>query len=204
MKKYIFAILPALAGLLSGCIVLSVYPYYTDKDLVFEPLLSGEWHDPSKPKETWLFAREGEDAWRIRFGDGEKTYPMTGHLFKLRGQLFLDLFPEEGAECPVMPPPIPSHLLLRVSVDSTTLRMTPLDFTWLRDLLEKKPNALRHHLAPRKTDSDERFFVLTADTRELQAFVIKHLKTEAAWGEVIELKRGPASAAGESGKHKSE
>jgi hypothetical protein len=129
---------------------------------------------------------------------------MTGHLFKLRGQLFLDLFPEDGAECPVLPPPIPSHLLLRVSVDSTKLRMTPLDFTWLRDLLEQKPKALRHHLAPRKKDSDERFFVLTADTRELQAFVIKHLKTEAAWGEVIELKRGPAPAAGESGQHKPE
>ena len=36
--------------------------------------------------------------------------------------------------------------------------------------------------------------VLTADTAELQQFILKHLKTEDAWKDGFELKRDAAAA----------
>ena len=37
---------------LAGCVVTSIYPYYTDKDLVSDPALVGEWVEASKTNET--------------------------------------------------------------------------------------------------------------------------------------------------------
>ena len=44
----------ALIGLLSlvGCVVTSIYPYYTAKDVVFEPKLVGRWMETEKSSKT--------------------------------------------------------------------------------------------------------------------------------------------------------
>jgi hypothetical protein len=42
MKRIIFRCLIPVAALLAGCVVTSVYPFYTQKDLVFEPALVGD------------------------------------------------------------------------------------------------------------------------------------------------------------------
>jgi hypothetical protein len=68
--------------------------------------------------------------------------------------------------------------------------MVGLDYDWLEKLLEKNPKAIRHHIIE---DHGDGRLVLTADTAELQRFVVKHLKTEGAWGEPA-LKLQPAAA----------
>ena len=85
------------------------------------------------------------------------------------------------------PPPIPSHLLLRVSQLSPTVRMAPLNNDWLKALLEKEPKAIGHIMVADKPD-DVRV-ALTADTAELQQFLLKHLDTEQAWKDPFDLKR---------------
>jgi hypothetical protein len=201
MKKLTRVLSAILALMLPGCMVLSVYPFYSTKDVIFEPALAGDWRDAKKGAESWKFER-GEAVYRVTFSDGDKAHPMSGHLFKLRGQLFLDLITEGESECEVTPPPIASHLLLRVTLGGNALNMVPLDYGWLAELLEKKPKAQRHHVMPTNKATDERFFVLTADTRELQAFVIKHLKTDQAWGQAIQLSRGAAPTQNENASGK--
>ena len=67
--------------------------------------------------------------------------------------------------------------------------------TGFQELLAKEPKAIRHCILPDEKPEDGRI-VLTADTAELQRFVIKHLKTEKAWGEVVELQQeAPAAKA---------
>jgi hypothetical protein len=180
--------LTGLALALTGCVVTSVYPFYFEKDVAFEPGLLGDWTKGQAAKERWKFERDGETAYRLTYTEGDKSSVMQARFFKLPGQTFLDLFASEPKD-DGLPPAIPSHLLLRVVQTGPTLEMAALNYEWLGTLLEKNPKAIRHHVVQ---GSGDKRLVLTADTAELQRFVVKHLKTEAAWKDGLELQRATA------------
>jgi hypothetical protein len=84
----------------------------------------------------------------------------------------------------------PPHYLLKVAQIKPTLQTAPLDYDWLSKLLEKNPEAVRHILVrdnPTDTSNTNSRVVLTADTTELQKFVLGHLQD--GFGETIEMKR---------------
>ena len=193
MKKFALSLLVVVAIALTGCLVISVYPFYTPKDVVFESGLIGSWTNRTEANERWIFAKENTNAYRLTYVSGDKTNVMQAHLFKLKGQAFLDLFTAEQKDG-IFPPPIPSHLLMRVFELSPTLRMAPLGYEWLAGVLEKKPKVLRHHVVSGSNNKDDQGFVLTADTDELQRFVLKHLQTKEAWTNQSELRLDTAVA----------
>jgi hypothetical protein len=186
MKLLKFAIVPAVALILAGCVVTSVYPFYTQKDLVFEPGLVGHWIKVEDKNESWKFTKAATNAYQLTQTSEGQTNVMQAHLFKLRGQMFLDLFApdQDVGGCP---PAIPSHLLLRVFELSPKVRLAPINHQWLGDLLDKDPKAVKNQILQTGAKPDDRRVVLTAETVELQAFVIKHLKTEEAWKDAFEL-----------------
>jgi hypothetical protein len=186
MTLHNLALLFGAAALLSGCIITSVAPFYTSKDLLFEPSLLGQWRN--EPDDLWKFEKAGTNAYRLAYTSSGKTAVMQAHLFKVNGRLFLDLFSNEQKD-DIQPPPIPSHFLLRVFEFTPTVRLAPLDYDWLKELLEKEPKALRHQLIQGSDKPDDLRLVLTADTQELQQFVLKHLDTEPAWKGTFDLKR---------------
>ena len=69
----------------------------------------------------------------------------------------------------------PGHLLVRVTQIKPELSVAFCDFDWLETFLKQNPKALAHH---REGDR----IVLTADTRDLQKFVLKHLGTNELFG----------------------
>jgi hypothetical protein len=95
---------------LTGCIVPSLHPFYTDKDLVFERALVGSWleyqveGDPSPPAipQVWTFSKaestnaegaaDGYDV-KVRVKDYMASY--QARLMKANDTLFLDLLPDE-------------------------------------------------------------------------------------------------------------
>lgn len=184
MKKIAFFALVAVAGLLAGCVVTSVCPFYTEKDLVFEPALVGDWikQGNNSESEIWKFEKSGDAAYRFTLIEERKATVMEAHTFKLQGQLFLDIASIDR-DIHVIPP----HYLLRVSQLSPTSQMAELNNDWLKDLLAKDPAAIPHHLVRSGDKPDDCRVVLTANTAELQEFVLKHLKTEAAWEASVEL-----------------
>ncbi len=186
-KTSLVAALGGLALLFSGCLVISVYPYYNEKDLTFEPGLLGSWTKISDQPEHWKFEKSDANGYQLTVSDNSSTKVMQAHVFKLHGQSFLDLYAPD-ASTDVQPPPIPSHLLLRVVTLSPNAKLAALDHGWLRDLLSTNPKSLRHEVPKTKDKPEDRPIVLTADTAELQAFVIKYLETKEAWTEPIELK----------------
>jgi hypothetical protein len=188
MKKLTFALMAAVTAILTGCLVTSVCPFYTEKDLIFEAGLVGDWTNVKEADDHWKFERDGSNAYRLTYRSGTSTNVMQAHLFMLHGQSFLDLFTMEAND-QIQPPPIPSHFLLRVVQLKPNVRMAPLDYGWLKETLTENPKALRHHVIKMGDKSDDDRIVLTADTVELQAFVIKQLKTKEAWKEDFELKR---------------
>jgi len=175
MKTRIWIILTSLAVMLSGCIP-SVNPFYTEKDLVFEPRLVGEWQekDTTGQPEVWKFAKEGANHYKLLITDKEgKQGEFEAHLFRLKQEQFLDLKPSEChfatnqadlvAICM-----IPGHLLVRVSQFEPDLKLAFIDSDWLEKYLTNNPSALAYH-------REDKSGILTAQTADLQRFVLQHL-----------------------------
>ena len=183
MKKCLFVTLAAVAVVLAGCVVTSVCPFYTQKELGFEPALLGNWINEKNTDEVWRFQKSSAQAYRFTLLEEHKATVMEAHAFKLQGQLFLDVVSIEQ-DIHV----IPAHYLLKISQLRPLLRMSELDDEWLIGLLRKDPTLLRHHIVKTGDKPEDRRIVLTANTPELQKFVITHLNTKEAWSDSIELR----------------
>jgi hypothetical protein len=182
----------AVVGLglvLAGCIVSSVYPFYTEKDLVAEPALAGSWIPvaTNQNKEVWIFEKSGERSYRTSIIDNNETNVYSMHVFKLNGQQFMDTLPlqKNGGDGG-----IPAHLLLKISQLQPTLQLGSLNYKWMDDFLQKNPRAL-HHLTVRDDpdDTNTAHLVLTGETRELQKFISKHLDDTNLFYGLGEMKR---------------
>ena len=191
MNRTTLSLLGAVALVLISCVVTSVYPFYTAKDVVFEPALLGVWTNTAAADQRWKFEKQGGSAYRLTCVDGKERTIMQAQPFKLQGQLFLDLSRTNAADEP-FPPGIPSHVLLRVLQTAPSLRMAAPKYDWLKELLEKDSKVLRHHFIKTGDGVEDRYFVLTADTEELRQFVMQRLQTDAAWKDQFELKRDSA------------
>lgn len=175
--------------LLAGCVVTSIYPYYTAKDLTFDPALLGTWSDPDKTNadaETWTFEQLGAQTYKWTVCEADKTNLFDAHLFTLGGARFLDALPRERHEYNT-----PAHILLRVTRLQPQLELEVLDYDWLAKQIEANPKSLRHIVVPKEAgDADgDGLITLTADTAELQKFVRKHLNTTKAWAEPMVMKK---------------
>lgn len=174
----------AVLVVLAGC-VPSLHPLYTDGDLVFDPALVGEWSEKHS-KEKWIFTKSGEKEYRLVYIDDEgKEGKFIVHLVKAEGRQFLDLFPEDPDlkendfyKCHLLP----IHTFMRIEQIEPTLRMVPLNPDWIKKFLQDHPDAIQHE----KVDDG---ILLTAKPKELQAFLIKHEKTEDAFGDVSDKVR---------------
>lgn len=165
----------SVALLLCSCIP-SVNPFYTGQDVVFNARLLGEWQekDKSDNPDIWKFESATNKTYKLTVTEKEgKQGRFNAHLFQLKQEYFLDLIP---ADCEyatnqadlVAFSMFPGHLLVRVQQFEPELQLAFFDFDWLQKHLEKNPKALAHH-----KEGDR--IVLTADTRDLQKLVLKHL-----------------------------
>jgi hypothetical protein len=167
-----------IAGLIAvtAACIPSVNPFYTEKDIVFDQRLVGEWQtgDTNSNIQTWKFEKSEDSAYKLVVTEKEgKTSSLDAHLFKLKDQLFLDIIandlkfaPEQGDL--VTASMIAGHLLLRVPKLDTQLQLAYCDYDWLGKYLDENPTALAHR-------RENKAGVLTATTKELQAFMLQHL-----------------------------
>jgi hypothetical protein len=102
-------------------------------------------------------------------------------LFKLKDAQFLDLTPTDcdyatnQAEL-VAFSMFPGHLVMRVSQIEPELKIAACDYDWLGKYLETNSTAIGHH-----TESDR--IILTAETTDLQKFLLNHLGTNELFKE---------------------
>ncbi len=178
----------ALLTFFVGCVVMSVCPFYTAKDIVFEPALLGVWAEAGATNATdehWQFEKAEGQAYKLTVLKNDERSEFDTHLFKLKGRLFLDLLPRERPDNS-----IPPHYLFKVTRLESTLEWRMFDYEWLTKLVAKNPKAIRHSVVPNKLgETGDGWIVLTADTAELQKFILKHEKTEGAFGKVSVLNR---------------
>jgi hypothetical protein len=96
--------------------------------------------------------------------------------FQLKQECFLDIIPA-GCNYATNQADLvgfsmfPGHLLVHASQLEPELKLAFFNFDWLQKFLDKNPKALAHHTEGK----DDKGMLLTADTRDLQKFVLKHL-----------------------------
>jgi hypothetical protein len=211
MKRIILTAGGLALLLVTGCIVTSVNPLYTEKDLVFEPALVGAWSE-GEGKDTWAFEKAGERKYKLLHTDEKgRIGEFEAHLLKLDKYQFLDLhlvdpgqkeewqINELAALAIIMRP---GHLFFKVSQIQPTLQLSALDEDWLKKLLEKDPKVIQHERIQFGSDNTNDYrYVLTAETKALQKFVLKYADSEEAFGDKPgELKRKEAPPAEKPGK----
>jgi len=172
----------------TGCVVTSVYPYYTDKDLVFDPALPGDWVEAGATNASAEYVRiepAGEKGYRVAFFGTSETNSSNVHLFRLKQRLFLDVCPTNRSLDFV-----PVHQVSKVMQIEPVLETADLSYDWLAKLLEKNPEAIRH-MVLRDQSGDEQGgrIVLTADTKEFQRFILKYINNTNAWKEPSKFRR---------------
>ncbi|UCF17038.1 MAG: hypothetical protein JSW59_06165 [Phycisphaerales bacterium] len=193
-RKLLFYV---LAGLMGGCVpVVSLHPLYTKENVVFDKKLLGTWvDDPNKGEVTWQFRSvdEPKKAYNLVFTDdkGLKGSFVT-HLVKLGDDLFLDIFPSKmpwdlddpnESDWPYNALLlIPMHTFVKIDSVDPKLKMRLMLETQLKKLLEENPDAIAHVVVEDRP-------VLTASTKELQAFVLKYADTDKLFTDQIVLIR---------------
>ncbi len=193
-KKFLFYV---LAGILGGCVpVMSLHPLYTDKDLVFEEKLLGIWvDDPNGPETTWEFKdpNEQEKTYKLIFSDDEgQKGSFVARLVKLKNKLFLDVYPSEPPWDEADPNKVkwsyntffvvPAHTFIKIDSIESQLTMRLTDDDEMKELLKENPNAVEHTSIEDKP-------ILTASTKELQAFVLKYADDDRVFTDEVALNR---------------
>ena len=179
-KKLLFYLLAALLG---GCIpVMSLHPLYNQEDVMFEEKLLGTWVDDSN-ETTWEFKRpdKSKKAYELIFRDNEGGKgSFVVHLVKLKNRLFLDVYPKQFP-CDLEDPNktewgynaffyVPAHTFIKIDSIEPQLRMRLTDDEKMGELLAEDPNVVKHEVV----EDYDGGIVLTASTKELQAFVLKY------------------------------
>ncbi|HEU5070746.1 MAG TPA: hypothetical protein VFV96_10100 [Verrucomicrobiae bacterium] len=189
LKTIAYGLLATSLVALVGCVVTSVYPYYTAKDVVSDPALIGTWAEAGETnaaEKNWQFAAGPDQSYLLTVRDTAEKTGFTAHLFALPGRRYLDALPTKRED-----DFIPPHYLLAVSrLDGTALELSLLSYGWLQELVKTNPAAIRHVWVDRDAQQpDSGKLVLTADTAELQRFILQYRDDTNAFAETLKLVR---------------
>ena len=159
--------------LVLGC-VPSLHPLYTEKDVTFEPILVGVWSEKDKAN-TWTFKKSGDNAYELIMTQEGAPGKFEVHLVRLGELLFLDLYPEapdiENSFYKIHL--VPAHTFLGIQIDKEkdVVRLAVMKADWLEEAIDSKKVTIAHE---RLIRDNETILVLTASTKALQEFVVKH------------------------------
>ncbi|MEN6428350.1 MAG: hypothetical protein ABFE13_23630 [Phycisphaerales bacterium] len=199
-----------LAALMAGCVpIVSLHPLFTKDEIAFDEKLIGTWiGDPNDSNGTWEFSRLDKSTagdllrswgdeitrfYRLTLADGEgHTMSHAACLVKLGERRFLDVFPdgfpqdeEDNEKTKDIFDPFffqPVHTFIRVDAIGEKLVIRMTDDDKFKELIQAEPNAVKHEIV------DERP-ILTASTKDLQAFVTKYAGDERLFPNDLTLTR---------------
>jgi len=169
--------------LTSGCIY-SLNPLYTAKDVVFNPILIGEWVEKENAESTLKFEQLEQDGYLVSMAYEREQKILIAHLVQVGDSLFLDFFPrvEEAQKDFFFARMIPVHGFVKFEISDDSIVLTAFDYDWLEEM--KKGNKIDLPF----WEEDEA--VITASTEDIQNFIIKRvLKDNKAFGRPMEYQR---------------
>jgi hypothetical protein len=189
--------------LLSGCTVLSFYPFYTQEVLVQNQKLIGKWktYDSEKEQLIWeinfpdsVIIENEETNWEEKKVPNMFTYMLNCykndkpeekvkfriHLFKLKDQLFLDFIPEnweienEMLAFHLMP----THTVAKINL-ADSLDINWMEPEWFDELIKEKKTSLQYEKNGSST-------LLTSNSEGLKKFIEEYAIDKGAWKDGVE------------------
>lgn len=148
-----------------------MHPLYTENELMIDPGLVGVWVDPGRNAEVLRVYEGSANSYNVVFTEGSRHVLLTGHLVNLGRYRFLDLFPQERQTYDFK---FPVHTIFQIWRTADTLRVAFLENDWLRQMSEQKRLNLKH-------ENIAGTVVLTAATKQLQEFVVRHAENVEAF-----------------------
>ncbi|MBT3384488.1 MAG: hypothetical protein HN778_11975 [Prolixibacteraceae bacterium] len=192
MKAKNLSIILVVTLFLSGCVVYSFYPLYTEKDLFPNEILTGNWVDDENTEWNFKHAfvqgktpKEIDSTSYILYlkDKDEKVSEFNIHIIKLGGHYFLDFYLEEFIDDDNLELEdlhiIPVHTFAKLTVEENQLQINWFDQDWLEDLIEENKIRIHH-------ENNDDFILLTAKPKELQKFVTKYVNSEEAFKDGME------------------
>ncbi len=200
MKTRNLFVITALAFFLSGCLVLSFYPFYTEKDLFENDILTGKWIDEDSL--VWNFTHPviktnnleaiNKKTYYLNLTDYDlKITSYNVNLFKLGNTYFLDFYIEKiENQTPASSKSdvtwwslqlLPVHTIAKLNIEDDTLKISWFDIAWLEDQLKEKKIKIRH-------EKNGENILLTAKTKDLQKMIMKYAESEEAFKDGAKLK----------------
>jgi hypothetical protein len=193
MKSKNLYLIALLFVFLSGCMVFSFYPLYTDDDLYANDFLLGEWIDSDSSVWQFEFNYKGEHkpenldstAYILRIKEDDKLSKKSFlvHLIKLDDHYFLDFYLDDYFD---KDPDLfdwhalPVHSFAKLELENGEAKINWFDPEWLEDLIEQ--NRIRiHH------ENNGENILLTAKPKELQKFVVKYVNSEEAFKDGVDV-----------------
>ncbi len=177
--------------LFAGCLVRSLEPVYTDKDLIAMPAVEGTWKAEEAGDNTFAFIRDGEKYQLTSTEDGV-SFVAEAHFAKIGKRTYLDLTFNESAfqgtdektldttarsyiqSVTFLSTPV--HLFYQVEVANNVFRMRTMNHEWAKSRREKGRLWIDHVAQGDST-------LLTADTARVQRFLRRWENSDDAWGE---------------------
>ena len=147
---------------LHACFVTSVHPLYTETDSLFDRSLLGTWKvEDGEGSVTFI---RNESNYRVLYMDDGVARAYDARLVELVKVRYLDIMPTSGETKQVESHFRPTHSIWKVSIESNTLRLFPMDESFIKQRLEERSSEIEG----RVIDTD---VLLTSPTNELQEFV---------------------------------
>ena len=120
------------AAALSGCSsLISLHPFVTGQQAIFDPGLVGVWAESGKD-DLYIVRADGK-GYKIRHVHEADTESFTAQFYRVGDLRLLDLV--SASDDPFQ---IAVHTPLRVWIDGSTLRFATLDSDWLKENARKQ------------------------------------------------------------------
>ncbi|WP_338238223.1 hypothetical protein [Persicobacter diffluens] len=146
----------------------SVQPLFNEQDLETNDQFLGLW-STTDFSEQWEVREEGKNSYLLYCLDDSSPMVLKGHLLKIAGEWFLDIFPSEEQIGTAGLLFLPMHSFYKVEIGELNLKVFAPDETqWRLYMQQAKGRGLAHTFLP------EGQLLLTASPAELQKFIRKY------------------------------
>jgi hypothetical protein len=134
--------------------------------------------------------KEKSNAYEMHWRQDGKDVVFLAHLFKLGDALYLDFLPlsdgrsDDGAPAIFNLHLMPTHSIAKVDIlNRGEVKIKWFNEEWLRSLFQQNRIRIKHEVIYDEfpKDDDDKMYVLTASTDELQKFVVKYGGEDAAF-----------------------
>lgn len=164
MRKALSLFFLIATSFLCSCLVLSVDPLYTSKDVLFDEELLGRWQN----EEALVQFEKKGDSYHLTWTEDDEVIQFKATLLRLKGRLFLDLETAEEPEDELLL--LPVHMFARIRMEGSNLTVQMMETDAVETMAKEGKLAMGHKLSPGPAAS----VLLTGTTEELQKFVLQN------------------------------